>query len=93
MSFFSFEFVVLVIVSVLAYYWLPKKIRWIALLLASYAFYWLGGGSTIAYLLVTTASTYVAGRLLTKWKRREKNEKACSGGTCCYTKHWYVIFL
>ena len=62
MSFVSLEFIIFVVVSLLIYYILPIKIRWVALLIMSYAFYFIGGGSTIAYLIFTTFTTYLAAR-------------------------------
>ena len=54
MSFVSLEFIIFVIASLALYYLMPLKIRWIALLIMSYAFYMISGGVTVAYLLFTT---------------------------------------
>lgn len=75
MSFVSLEFILFVIISLIVYYVLPIKIRWIALLVMSYAFYWLGGGKTIGYLLFTTVITYLVARLLNQCNVRNKQAK------------------
>lgn len=81
MSFVSLEFILFVLGSLLLYYILPLKLRWVALLVVSYAFYWMGGGKTIAYLLFTTLTTYLVGRALGQWNqkgeeaKKQKNEK------------------
>lgn len=64
MSFTSLTFLVFLGVLVVLYYLVPRKFQWVLLLLASYAFYLWGGGKTVVYLLITTCTTYLAGRLL-----------------------------
>ena len=57
MSIISFEFIAFVIVGLIVYYVMPKKLQWIILLILSYAFYLSGGIKTVAYLLFTTITT------------------------------------
>lgn len=76
MSFVSLEFIIFVVVSLLAYYILPLKIRWLALLIMSYAFYFIGGGSTIAYLIFTTITTYLAARGIDILNQKNKEIKS-----------------
>jgi len=64
MSFVSFEFLFFIIISLLAYYLLPKKVQWIVLLVVSYLFFLSGGLRTISYLLFTTTVTYFTARYL-----------------------------
>ena len=64
MSFVSLEFLIFIIISLVAYYILPKKIQWTVLLIVSYLFFLSGGLRTIYYLLFTTAVTYGVGRYL-----------------------------
>lgn len=64
MSFVSIEFLFFIIISLVAYYVLPKKVQWVVLLLVSYLFFLSGGLRTISYLLFTTAVTYAVGRWL-----------------------------
>lgn len=76
MSFVSLEFIIFVVVSLLIYYVLPTKIRWIALLIMSYAFYFIGGGSTIVYLIFTTITTYLAARGIDFLNQKNKKVKS-----------------
>ena len=75
MSFISIEFIGFVIISLLFYYIVPKKIQWLILLGASIAFYLVGGAKTVLYLVFTTITTYIAGRLLGKCNKEEKQSK------------------
>ena len=64
MAFTSVCFLVFLLATLALYYLLPKKAQWVLLLAASYAFYWMGGGATVLYLVFTTLTVYVAGRIL-----------------------------
>ncbi|MCL2402198.1 MAG: MBOAT family protein, partial [Oscillospiraceae bacterium] len=64
MPFTSLRFLALVVLSIVLYYIVPRKRRWIVLLLASYVFYIAGGWRTVSYLLFTTGVTYSAGIVL-----------------------------
>ncbi|MBO5142921.1 MAG: MBOAT family protein [Clostridia bacterium] len=64
MSFVSLEFIIFVLISLILYYILPAKMRWIALLAVSYAFYIMGGGKTVVYLVFTTLTTYLSGIII-----------------------------
>lgn len=75
MSFVSLEFILFVIISLLLYYGLPMKIRWIALLVMSYMFYWIGGAKTIGYLIFTTVITYLIARLMDGCNEKNKQAK------------------
>lgn len=81
MSFVSLIFIGFLLAAVVLYYLVPKRVQWVLLLVASYVFYLAGGLKTVIYLLLTTASVYLAGlaldaleqkkRALTKDKKRE----------------------
>ncbi|MCL2409246.1 MAG: MBOAT family protein [Oscillospiraceae bacterium] len=64
MPFTSLRFLALVALSIVLYYVIPRRRRWIVLLLASYVFYIVGGWRTVFYLLFTTGVTYGTGRVL-----------------------------
>lgn len=66
MSFTSIEFIGFFLLTLAAYYLLPKRCQWIVLLIASYGFYLCGGWATLGYLLFTTLTTYGAGLWLGK---------------------------
>ncbi|MCH5351875.1 MAG: MBOAT family protein, partial [Acutalibacter sp.] len=58
MTFVSFSFFVFVAVSLLVYFLMPQRYRWIVLLAVSLLFYVLVSGALLLYLLFTAASTY-----------------------------------
>lgn len=72
MSFVSFEFAAFVTVILFVYYIVPKKYRWIVLLISSCIFYAMCGISYIFYILFTITTTYAAALLLEKISVREK---------------------
>lgn len=75
MSFVSLEFIIFIIISLILYYALPMKIRWIALLVASTSFYLMGGSQTISYLVFTTVITYLTARVISSLNEKNKNAK------------------
>ena len=64
MQFTSFSFLACLAVLLIVYYLIPKKTQWILLLVASYGFYLLAGLKYLAFILFTTATTYLAGRII-----------------------------
>lgn len=67
MTFTSFNFFCFVALTVILYYLIPKKWRWIILLCASYAFYAVACIKYIFYIILTTVSTFAGGLLLEKY--------------------------
>ena len=61
MSIVTLPFFLFVAAAVLAYYLVPKKFRWIVLLVGSYIFYWLNSTWLVLVLFGVTAVTYVTG--------------------------------
>ena len=98
MSIISIEFLLFVVVCLISYYIVPKKHRWIVLLIFSYAFYSCANLKTIPYLLITTISTYLIARRLEKLGKepnKKTNKKlyvllACliNFGMLFYFKYW-----
>lgn len=64
MSFVSLKFALFVIICLLVYYLMPKRFRWTVLLVASYVFYAFCGIKYMPYIIVTTITTYFAGRAI-----------------------------
>lgn len=60
MLFTSYEFLGFLLVLFALYYLLPAKIQWLLLLVASYLFYWCADPQYLIYILVTTATVYIA---------------------------------
>ena len=73
MPFASLPFAVFLAAVVTAYYLAPRRFRWIVLLCASLAFYWLGGGWTVVYLAATVLTTWLAGLALGRANGRLKS--------------------
>ena len=61
MSFVSAVFPLFLILSALAYYLIPRRFRWLVLLIASFVFYLFGGVKTVGFLLFTILTTWAAG--------------------------------
>lgn len=72
MLFTSWAFAILVAVFVPVYYLVPKKLQWIVLLLANFVFYSFAGLTAVAFLLLTVAAVYAAGRGLDRSKRKQE---------------------
>ena len=64
MQFTSFSFLACLAVLLIVYYLIPKKTQWILLLAASYGFYLLAGIKYLAFILFTTATTYLSGQII-----------------------------
>lgn len=71
MLFTSYQFIGFLAVLFLLYYLLPRKWQWGLLLLASLAFYAAGGVQYLAFVLVTTVSSYVMACLMGRMRERE----------------------
>lgn len=66
MIYTSFRFLFFLALVALFYFTSPHKMRWIILLIASYTFYLLADWRYFFFILITTISTYLTGRLLDK---------------------------
>ena len=64
MQFTSFSFLACLAVLLIVYYLIPKKTQWILLLVTSYGFYLLAGIKYLAFILFTTVTTYLSGRII-----------------------------
>ena len=60
MSFVSLQFLLFLAIVIVFYFVLPKKYRWIILLVASYIFYLLNDLRSVIFLVITTLSVYLA---------------------------------
>lgn len=66
MPFVSMEFALFVTAALILYYLLPKRWRWILLLVASYVFYALSDVTNLFYIVLTTVSVYISATLIEK---------------------------
>lgn len=77
MSIISLKFAVFLVAIVLLYFVMPKKIRWIVLLLGSYIYYFFSSAELSIFLLITTVSIYLATIYINKIDIKTKEK--CSG--------------
>lgn len=75
MLFNSIEFIVFFPVVVVLYFAIPRKVRYIWLLAASYFFYMCWNAKYAVLLFYSTAVTYGSGLLIDKCDREERPEK------------------
>lgn len=66
MAFVSAVFLAFVLLTCVLYFVLPLKWRWVALLIASYVFYWINSAYLVAVLIVSTAVAFFTGLLIDK---------------------------
>lgn len=66
MSILSLSFVVFLAAAFLVYFLTPGKYQWIALLVISYVFYLFAGVRAVIFILITTTTTFFAGRWIGK---------------------------
>ena len=71
MLFTSYGFIAFLCLLFAAYYFIPKKLQWGLLLIASYVFYAFAGLDCLVFILVTTLSAYAVARLIGRAARRE----------------------
>ena len=71
----SLNFIIFIAIVCLVYFVVPKKIKWVILLIANYTFYWICSKKMIVYMLITTISIY----LLALWmgKIDSKTKELC----------------
>lgn len=70
MSYTSLAFIPFILISTVVYFLLPKKCRWISLLVSGYIFYMFTGVRQVFFLLLTTFTTFVTALLLEKCNDR-----------------------
>lgn len=91
MLFNSFSFLVFFPIILIVYFVIPRKVRYIWLLLSSYYFY-MGWNPTYALLLfLSTAVTYVSSLLLNKWRERSALKKVTV--SLCVIVNFTILFL
>lgn len=75
MLFNSYNFLIFFPIVVLVYYAIPKKIRYIWLLIASYYFYMCWNAKYALILLFSTAVTYASGLLIDRANNKIEDDK------------------
>ncbi len=69
MNFNSYEFLIFFPIVTLVYFLLPKKIKWVWLLISSYYFYMCWNPLYALLMLFSTVVTYLSGLLISTFKR------------------------
>ena len=73
MSFTSYGFVAFLCALFVVYYVVPKRMQWWLLLAGSYGFYAFAGLECLAFILVTTVSSYFVARIMDGMRIREED--------------------
>lgn len=83
MLFTSAEFIAFLIVLVVLYYVVPKKVQWPLLLIGSYAFYYFADTKCryLIFIISTTIFAYVAGILMNKINATQDSYLKANKGT------------
>ena len=76
MSFTSFSFLLYIGIALALYYIIPRRGQWVLLLIASCGFYLYSGLDNFCYILLTTASTYAAARIVDRTQALFDRKKA-----------------
>lgn len=72
MTIISLKFMLFVIIMMLLYFLVPKKIRWCILLIGSYIYYFIASAKLTIFLVVTTFTIYWSGILMNKVDEKNK---------------------
>lgn len=72
MAFNTIAFVAFFIFVIIGYYVFPKRYKWVFLLGASYFFYLYASVKFLAFILITTVSSWLAALYISKLHHREK---------------------
>ena len=72
MLFTSYEFLAFLAAVFVLYYVLPKRTQWIVLLVSSYVFYALAGVEYLAFIAVTTITSFACARAMGAVSERER---------------------
>ena len=75
MSLVSNMFIIFSIVSIVLYYLVPAKQKWVILLVFSYLYYISGGTRCVIFLLFSTLITYEAAILIQNTAKKENGKK------------------
>lgn len=106
MSITSYGFLLFAGLLLLLYYLVPRRMQWVLLLIASYAFYAFSGVKYLGYILATTVCSYLVSVKLWDLKRRQdaylklhkeelsrEDKKAYKAGVKKKQKHLLIFAL
>lgn len=75
MSIVSFSFAFFVLAVMVLYYIVPKRFKWVVLLVSSYLFYGIYSIKYLGLLIISTAITFYSALYIHKLQLREKEQK------------------
>ena len=93
MSFTTFEFFLFALTALVVYYIIPKKVRWVWLLILSYIYYFSYHVTTVWMMILTTAVTYTGGVLLGRLNGLKPDKDADREAKKAFKKNMLVILL
>lgn len=76
MDLLSAKFLIIVFVTVILYYLLPKKFQWICLLIASFVFYFFTGTFNFIFIILSCLTTFFAAKIVNKYNEQFKIKKS-----------------
>lgn len=82
MSFISFEFYIFLFVVICLYFFIPHKLRWFLLLVASYYFYSSWNNKYILPIIISTVVSYGTAIFMERQKLIEKRKLMLCTGLC-----------
>ena len=93
-------FLIFVALACVIYFIVPKKIKWLVLLIASYVYYFLASGKLTVFLIITTLSVYLVGlglnkideNIAEKCKQLEKEKKKEAKNKAKSKKKLLILF-
>ena len=75
MNFYSFTFFLFLIISLVAYYLIPKKFQWLVLLSANTVFYAFSGIGNLIFILLSSLITFFSAQLVSNLNETLKQKK------------------
>lgn len=72
MSFISLYYLLFIAIVTVLYFVIPKKHRWMVLLVASYIFYIINDLRSIIFIIITTLTVYFATYKMRDWTEKQK---------------------
>lgn len=72
MTILSVNFLLFIIVLIILYYCLPKRLQWPLLLLFSLVFYCSAGFENIIFILITATTTYLSAKIIQRHSEKQK---------------------
>ena len=72
MAFVSFPFIMLVAITAVIYFVVPKRYQWCVLLIASYVYFWINSEWLVGWLLLSTLITFFTGKAISVINKKAK---------------------